>query len=118
MVVCNQETIPMVEHAEYTISSQLPGNNRIILPGSTNVTYRCKEGNAMSGMQNTVQCVYHKQKRENDSDNELVPAIWDGHRNISCRKGIGITSIKPKRIILGKKWCLPDYCAGVCFILS
>ena len=72
----------------------------------------------MSGTQNTAQCVYHKQKRENDSDNELVTAIWEGHRNISCRKGIGITSIKPKRIILGKTWCLPDYCAGVCFILS
>ena len=50
----------------------------------------------MSGTQSTAQCVYHKQKRQNDLDNQLVTAIWVGHSNISCGKGIGIARIKPK----------------------
>ena len=96
VVECDQESIPTIEHAEHNISSQLPVNNGYFLPGSASVIYTCKDGYAMSGTQSTAQCVYHKQKRKNDPDNKLVTAIWDGHRNISCGKGIGKASIKAK----------------------
>ena len=77
----------MVAHAEYNVRNQRAREDGLILPGSITVTYTCKEGYKNKGTQSMAQCVYHRQKRENDPDNELVTTMWDGQQNVICEKG-------------------------------
>ena len=88
VVTCDLKTIPSIPHANHIISRQQPTRNGLLLPGGVHITYTCVTGYTTGRQSNMVQCVYYTKPRENDTDNELVTAIWKGQKDIRCVKGL------------------------------
>ena len=84
-------SIPLVDHAEYSILNKTTVGN-LPLPGSVTVVYTCEKGYELADeVLNMVKCVYDSHPRigrpECDTESILVSAKWTDDEVIKCNKG-------------------------------
>ena len=89
VVTCDLKRLPNVEDANAVIK---PETGELMLPGNFSVTYACNEWYSLMSSSDKVRCEYNMQPREgspaDDDDAQLVTAVWRGHEDIRCEKGI------------------------------
>ena len=82
-MVCDESTVPVVKHANFTISPEHDGSK---LPVNTTAAYTCVSGYELESPDNNIaKCGYNTVKSV--TGRPVVIPVWKGQERIRCHEG-------------------------------